>query len=71
MQDITAPKYPVEVDIRNDGEVLWVNVDGKCVLRICQMSGLILCDKRNKAALAENKMVIKLSKNKMPMISMT
>jgi hypothetical protein len=47
-QDITAPEHPVEVDIRFDGQVLWVNVDGKCVLRICQMPGLILNDQRRK-----------------------
>lgn len=36
-QDITAPEYPVEVEIRSDGKVLWVHVDGITVLRICQM----------------------------------
>ncbi len=47
MIDITAPKYPVEVGIRHDGKVLWVNVDGKCILRICQISAMTLHDNRN------------------------
>ena len=33
--DITAPAY-VEVKVREDGQVLWVNVDGVCALRICR-----------------------------------
>lgn len=32
--DITEPQN-VEIQIRNDGKVIWVNVDGICVLRIC------------------------------------
>lgn len=36
-QDITQPKYGVQVEIRNDKQVLWINVDGICVLRICQI----------------------------------
>ena len=47
MIDITAPKYPVEIAIRHDGKVLWINVDGKCVLRVCQIKALILYDNRN------------------------
>jgi hypothetical protein len=40
MLDITAPDHPVEVQIREDETVLWVNVDGLCVLRICRMKGM-------------------------------
>lgn len=36
MLDITAPKI-VEVLVRVDEKVLWVNVDGVCVLRVCQI----------------------------------
>jgi hypothetical protein len=39
--DITAPKL-VQVVIRADGKVLWVNTEQGCVLRICQIPGLIL-----------------------------
>ena len=38
--DITAPKYIVEVQTREDGSVLWINVDGVCVLRICKIPEL-------------------------------
>ena len=43
--DITAPEH-VEVRIRGDGKVLWVNVDGVCALRVCNMSELVLHDGR-------------------------
>jgi len=33
MLDLNNPETPVEIHISNDGR-LWVNVDGKCVLRI-------------------------------------
>lgn len=36
--DITRPRDGVEVRIRDDGSVLWVNVGPQCVLRICQMN---------------------------------
>jgi hypothetical protein len=45
MLDITAPKG-VQVQIRADGKVLWVNVDGKCVLRCCQIEVLDVDDAR-------------------------
>jgi hypothetical protein len=45
--DITAPEHPVEVEIRADGSVMWVHVDGITVLRICQMKeGLKVDDHR-------------------------
>lgn len=38
----------VELKIRHDGEVIWVNLGPKCVLRICGIKGLIrLEDGRN------------------------
>lgn len=42
--DITHPKGPVEVKIADkaDGtQVLWVNVEGICVLRICQTNFIV------------------------------
>ena len=33
--DITAPDH-VEITIRDDGKVVWINVDAVCVLRICR-----------------------------------
>jgi hypothetical protein len=35
--DITAPEHGVEIDVSQDGRVVWVNVDGQCVLRICRI----------------------------------
>ena len=34
--DITAP-HMVHVGVSADRKVLWVNVDGICVLRVCQI----------------------------------
>ena len=41
MIDITAPQ-DVEIVIRHDASVIWVNVDGACVLRICRIPVLRL-----------------------------
>jgi hypothetical protein len=38
MLDLENPQVGVEVLVRYDGKVLWVNVDGRCVLRICQIA---------------------------------
>lgn len=48
MLDITAPKAGVEVLVRDDGSVLWVNVDGICRLRICRIGDnqLVITDER-------------------------
>ena len=35
--DITGPRIGVSVDWSTDGKVLWINVDGVCVLRICRI----------------------------------
>lgn len=45
--DISAEKaLGVEVQIRDDGRVLWVHVDGQTVLRICRIPQLHLNDAR-------------------------
>jgi hypothetical protein len=44
--DITEPCHGVDVQIRADGKVLWVNVDGVCVLRICRITNLKLRGKQ-------------------------
>jgi hypothetical protein len=46
--DITKPDIGVEIQIKDDSKVIWVNVDGICVLRICQISNLIVNDERSK-----------------------
>lgn len=38
----------VEVHIRQDGSVLWVNTGTHCVLRICGIKTLLLHDDRRK-----------------------
>jgi hypothetical protein len=45
MIDITAPS-DVEVKIRGDGKVVWVNIDGICKLRACRIGKLELVDER-------------------------
>ena len=45
MEDVTAPKH-VQVQIRADGKVIWVNVDGVCRFRACQIEELQVDDER-------------------------
>jgi len=45
MNAITAPKV-VEISIRDDGKVIWINVDGKCQLCCCEIQNLVLDDRR-------------------------
>jgi hypothetical protein len=43
MLDITGAGV-VQIDVKIDGSVLWVNIDGMCVLRVCQIKqGIELC----------------------------
>jgi hypothetical protein len=37
--DITAPRL-VQVSCSDDGKVIWVNIDGLCVLRACRIGDL-------------------------------
>jgi hypothetical protein len=46
MIDITAPQ-DVEVQIRGDGRVVWVNVDGICRFRACQIGHVTVNDERS------------------------
>ena len=45
--DITGAKE-VEVMVKEDGKVLWVNADGLCLLRICRIGRITVEDKRRK-----------------------
>lgn len=48
MTDITGSEY-VQVRIREDGKVLWVNtLEGECVLRISQIKAIEVEDNRPK-----------------------
>lgn len=44
--DITAPRVGVEISVRADGKVVWINVDGVCALRVCQIPDLTINDER-------------------------
>jgi len=45
--DIIGAEH-VEVLVKEDGKVLWVNVNGMCALRICKIDSLIVKDNREK-----------------------
>lgn len=49
MIDITVPGVPVQIQIRQDGTVLWINVGPVCKLRICGIDpngGIVIDDER-------------------------
>ncbi len=48
MLDITQPIGPVQIVQDFDRGVLWVNVDGVCVLRICRITDGFTYDKLGK-----------------------
>lgn len=43
--DITGPDI-VEISIREDGKVIWINVDGICACRVCRIKELVIDDRR-------------------------
>lgn len=49
--DITcsAATQEVEVSIKKDGKVLWVNIDGICRLRVCRIPYLVIKDDRSRS----------------------
>lgn len=51
MIDVTKPKHQVQVQEDTVNGRLWVNVDGKCVLRICQMDHPIVYERDGKPVL--------------------
>ena len=40
--DITAPMGPVEIEVKDDGSVIWVHTDGRTVLRICRITDEVI-----------------------------
>lgn len=40
--DITMPADHVEIKTSQDKSVVWINVDGVCVLRVCRIPKLAL-----------------------------
>ena len=53
--DITDPGVPIEIVIRHDGQVIWVNVGHKCALRICQINEEIIIRDNRKAKYMKRK----------------
>jgi hypothetical protein len=47
MIDITQPEF-LEVIVRYDGKVVWINVDGICRFRACRLNHLEINDGRKK-----------------------
>jgi len=45
LEDVTAPEY-IEIVIHNDGKVIWINNEGRCLFRACQIKQLVLDDRR-------------------------
>jgi hypothetical protein len=45
MLDITGAGF-VQVEISNDGKVLWINTEDGCVCRICRIENLTVIDNR-------------------------
>ena len=43
MEDITGAEV-VQISIRKDKKVIWVNTENGCVLRICQIKKLEITD---------------------------
>ena len=43
-----AEAETVEVLIRADGSVVWINVDGLCRLRACRVKNIVINDERHK-----------------------
>lgn len=47
MIDLTAPGV-VQIEVREDGKVVWVNINGICRLRMCRIDTLIVDCKPSK-----------------------
>ncbi len=45
MKDITAPQH-LEITIREDGKVVWLNTELLCVFRACQIGEITVVDLR-------------------------
>ncbi len=46
MWDIAGANV-VEVSIKEDGKVVWINLDGKCILRVCRVKNMVVDDRRS------------------------
>jgi hypothetical protein len=45
MLDITGSDC-VQIEIRNDGKVVWINTEDGCIMRICRIKHLDVVDNR-------------------------
>lgn len=46
IKDITAPEV-IEISIREDGRVVWINNGEKCLFRACRIEKLVIDDRRD------------------------
>lgn len=51
--DVSGPDVGVEVEIREDGTVVWVSVDGVTLLRVGQCPRIDVVDHRRKPSTGE------------------
>lgn len=45
MIDVTGPEH-LEIVIREDGVIVWINIDGMCAFRACRIKELVVTDNR-------------------------
>ena len=50
MLDVNATDGDMQIQIRHDGQVIWVHLDGRTVFRCCQIRHLDISDDRPLAA---------------------
>ena len=62
--DFAVSDLPVEVRVRQDGEVLWINVGPKCVLRICGIKEIVVEDDRPKLFPDDDPNVVPFKRNR-------
>lgn len=46
--DVTGPMGPVEVEVKDNGSVIWVHTDGRTVLRICRITDTVIINDHRK-----------------------
>jgi len=54
--DITGCPLSIEIDIRFDGKVLWLNVGEVCFVRICRVESIRFSDQVKEYIATQNKL---------------
>lgn len=57
MLDLAAPAHGVEIEIGRGGDIVWVNIDGVCALRISSVNPvkITINDARSSSVAVERK----------------